>query len=291
MRKRSRREQHMSGGERPRRSAESATTRTRTARPGADRAGGERPAGERPAGRGTDRVRRPRREAREVVPTRRRVAIRRAVAVSVLVGLVAIVAAVLWTPLLGVRTVEVSGVQELTVAQITAAAQVSPGTPMLRLDMAAIEHRVHQLPRVGQVDVVREWPSTIRIDIAERDPIGYVQEQDGSHLVDRTGLDYATLDARPPGLPRIVLSKITPGDQRTQAVVAVLGTLPTQLRSLVLTVTAKTPGSVTLGLTRGRTVRWGSMDESVRKAEVLAALMTRPGKVYDVSSPDLPTIS
>ena len=58
----------------------------------------------------------------------------------------------------------------------------------------------------------------------------------------------------------------------------------------VLTVSAKTPGSVTLGLTGGRTIKWGSADESPRKAEVLAALMTQPGKVYDVSSPELPTI-
>jgi cell division protein FtsQ len=48
---------------------------------------------------------------------------------------------------------------------------------------------------------------------------------------------------------------------------------------------------VTLGLTDGRTIRWGSADDSARKAQVLAALMSQPGKVYDVSSPDLPTIS
>ena len=44
-------------------------------------------------------------------------------------------------------------------------------------------------------------------------------------------------------------------------------------------------------LANGKTVRWGNADDSARKAAVLAALMTRPGKVYDVSSPDLPTVS
>jgi cell division protein FtsQ len=285
MRRRSRREQHMSGTDRPRRSSSDRSTAERPARerPTRDRSGAERPAGV-----AADRARRQRRSA---VLTRRRVLIRRSVAVSVLVGLVAVVAAVLWTPLLGVRTVQVSGAQELTAAQVISAAQVPTGTPMVRLDVSAIKYRVHQLPRVGRVDVVREWPSTIRIDITERDPVGYVVEADGNHLVDRTGLDYATIVAKPPGLPRIVLTKITPSDQRTVAVVAVLGALPTQLRSLVLTVGAKTPGSVTLGLTGGRTIRWGSMDDSARKAQVLAALMTRPGKVYDVSSPDLPTVS
>jgi cell division protein FtsQ len=94
----------------------------------------------------------------------------------------------------------------------------------------------------------------------------------------------------PAGLPAFLLPKVSPADQRTQAVVAVLAALPQQLRPLLATVSANTPGSVTLGLTDGRTIRWGSADDSARKAQVLAALMTQPGKVYDVSSPDLPTI-
>lgn len=292
----------MSGGDRPRRtsgerkgsgrkSSERGSGTATADRPTRERPGTDRPAGRGDAGRG-DRVRRPKREVRRsTVPTRRKAMVRRSVAVSVVVGLVVIVAAVLWTPLLGVRAVQVSGVRQLTADQVIAAAQVPDGTSMLRLDIAAIEHRVHQLPRVGTVRVVRGWPSTVRIDITERDPVGYVVEADGNHLVDRTGRDYATIVAKPPGLPRIVLTDVTPGDQRTQAVVAVLGALPTPLRPLVLTVSARTPGSVTLGLTGGRTVRWGSTDDSARKAAVLAALMTRPGKVYDVSSPELPTVS
>lgn len=217
--------------------------------------------------------------------------IRRWVAVSAVAGLVAIVVAVLWTPLLGVRSVDVTGVRQLTAAQVIAAARVPTGTPMVRLDTSGIAARVHQLTRVGTVDVSREWPDAVRIDITERDPIGYVVEADGNHLVDNTGLDYATVVATPAGLPRITLPMIAPGDQRTQAAVAVLGVLPPQLKALLVSVSANTPGSVTLGLTGGRTIKWGSADDSTRKAQVLAALMSQPGKVYDVSSPDLPTIS
>jgi cell division protein FtsQ len=241
---------------------------------------------ERPARR-TDPVRR----TASGRPTRRRVMVRRSVALSVLVGLVAIVVAVLWTPLLGVRSVDVTGVRELTVGQVVAAAQVPTGTPMIRLDTAAISDRVARLPRVAAVDVFREWPDSVRIDVTERDPIGYVARADGDHLVDATGLDYATVAAVPAGLPKLVLATVRPADQSTQAVVAVLAALPAQLRPLLATVSANTPGSVTLGLTDGRTIRWGSADDSARKAQVLAALMSQPGKVYDVSSPDLPTIS
>lgn len=35
---------------------------------------------------------------------------------------------------------------------------------------------------------------------------------------------------------------------------------------------------------------WGTTDRTDEKAEKLSALLTQPGKTYDVSSPDLPTV-
>jgi cell division protein FtsQ len=285
MRRRERREQHMSGSDRTPRTGPRATRSTRTPRSTTSTQTRTRP----------QTTRQPTRVRREVPagpPTRRRAIARRWIAVGATVAVLALVAAVLWTPLLGVRSVTVQGASPtLTSAQIESAARVPTGTPMVQLDTGAVATRVHQLPRVGTVRVSREWPGTIRIAVTERDPVGFVVEHDGVHLVDRTGLDYATIEKAPAGLPRITLSTIAPTDQRTRAVVGVLRALPPQLRAIVLTVTAKTPGSVMLGLTGKRTIDWGSADQSARKTEVLAALMTRPGKVYDVSSPELPTIS
>lgn len=322
MRRRNRREQHEGKGrgtakdtDGTGRTGTARTPRTGTARTGAagsaakdgvvrDRASRgrgtrDRAAGSRPSARDgstnrpgrSDRVRRPRTSTRLEPPTRRTVLVRRWVALSVAVGLALIVVVLLFTPLLGVRTVDVSGNQGLTADQVRAAAAVPDGTSMLRLDTAGIMDRVAQLPRVASVDVTREWPSSIRITVTERDPIGVVVESDGAHLVDGSGLDYATVHVAPAGLPKIQLTAIKPDDPRTLAVVRVLTALPAQLRASVIAVSAKTPGSVTLAITGGRTIRWGSADDSAHKSAVLAALMTRPGTVYDVSSPDLPTIS
>ncbi len=38
------------------------------------------------------------------------------------------------------------------------------------------------------------------------------------------------------------------------------------------------------------TVVWGTTDRTDEKAEKLGALLTQPGRTYDVSSPDLPTV-
>ena len=40
----------------------------------------------------------------------------------------------------------------------------------------------------------------------------------------------------------------------------------------------------------GLSVVWGTTDRTDEKAEKLAALLTQPGRVYDVSSPGLPTV-
>jgi cell division protein FtsQ len=219
------------------------------------------------------------------------VLVRRWVAVAMVLGVVGVVVVAWWTPVLGVRSVEVAGLRGLTATQVEQAADVRDGTPMLRLDTVGIISRVARLPRVAWVDVSREWPSTVRITVTERDPVGVLRKADGVHLVDSTGLDYATVATAPAGLPSIQLPAAAPSDPRTQAVVRVMGALPSQLRAQVIAISAATPGSVQLALANGKTVRWGNADDSARKAAVLAALMTRPGKVYDVSSPDLPTVS
>ena len=55
-------------------------------------------------------------------------------------------------------------------------------------------------------------------------------------------------------------------------------------------IAAPSVASITLTLTDGRTVIWGTNERTDEKAQKLAALLTQPGRVYDVSSPDLPTV-
>jgi len=213
------------------------------------------------------------------------------VALLVLFGLLGLTMAVLFTPLLGVSSVEVVGVRALTVDQVRAAAAVVRGSPMVRLSTDGIAARVARLPRVASVNVSRSWPDTVRVEVTERVPIGAVAAPDGVRLVDGTGLEFATVAVWPLGLPKIDLPAASPVDARTQALVRVLMALPAQLRPMVAQASAPTPASVRFTLADGRIVVWGSADDSVRKSAVLGALLTRPGKIFDVSSPDLPTVS
>ena len=70
---------------------------------------------------------------------------------------------------------------------------------------------------------------------------------------------------------------------------SVLHDLTDPLRAQVATVEVAGV-QVTLGLADGRSVRWGGPERSAEKIGVLGALLGQPGSVYDVSSPDLPTV-
>lgn len=224
-------------------------------------------------------------------PTRGRAMLRRSVALLVLLGIVALTVIVLFTPILGVRTVDVSGTVALTPEQVTLAAEVPMGTPMIRLDADSIAQRVANLSRVATVDVVREWPSTVLINITERKAAATYKGPGGVHLVDATGDDFATVATAPPGLPTIAVPHVAPDDPTTQAVFAVLAAMPAQLKPILASISAQSPGSVTFGLTTGKIVVWGDASDSAHKAAVLAALLSQPGSTYDVSAPDLPTIT
>ncbi|GAB2986107.1 cell division protein FtsQ/DivIB [Saccharothrix stipae] len=217
----------------------------------------------------------------------RRKVVRRRLGAILAMSVVTIVVCTVWfTPVLGVREVQVRGIVDLSADEVRAAAAVESGTPLVRLDVDAVAGRVRELPRVAGVVVERVVPGTVRLTVDEREPVGVIIVPDGAHLVDVTGKDYATVVQPPDGLPELKVSQ-----DAVVAAVAVLTQIPEALRKDVRTVTADSPSDVRLSLSAGREVRWGSSADTARKAAVLAVLLTRKGSVFDVSSPELPTVS
>ena len=232
--------------------------------------------------------------ARKARPTRGTEIRRRWVALLSVVTLLALGYLLFFSSLLSVKTVEVDGAKTVSADQIRAAAKVPAGEPMLRMDVDAIRDRVAEMPGLATVDVSRSWPTTLDITVTERTAIAFFDSGpggDGVHLVDPSGVVFKTVKTRPDGLPELKLPKVSVDDPVTRAVTAVLGVLPQQLLKQVKTTTAQTPASVEFTLADGKTVRWGNAEDTDRKAKVLAALLTQQGKVYDVSAPELPTIT
>jgi cell division protein FtsQ len=204
--------------------------------------------------------------------------------VTVALGLV-----LYFTPAMSARSIIVVGTGAVSRDEVLGAAQVRLGTPLLQIDTDGVADRVAAIRRVASARVQRQYPSALRITIVERVPVAVKDFPDGPHLYDRDGVDFATAPP-PPALPYLDVDNPGPSDPATKAALAVLTALRPEIVAQVGRIAAPSVASITLTLTDGRTVIWGTNERTDEKAQKLAALLTQPGHVYDVSSPDLPTV-
>ena len=194
-----------------------------------------------------------------------------------------------FTPAMSARDIVVTGTGTVTREEVLDAARVRPGTPLLQINTNQVAERVAAIRRVASARVQRQYPSALRITIVERVPLVVKDFPDGPHLFDRDGVDFATAPP-PPALPYIDVADPGPGDPATKAALQVLIALRPEVAGQVGRIAAPSVASITLTLNDGRVVIWGTTDRTEEKAEKLAALLTQPGRTYDVSSPDLPTV-
>jgi cell division protein FtsQ len=195
---------------------------------------------------------------------------------------------------LGARTVTVSGTHALTADQIRTAASIDRGAPLVRLDTAAVRRRVEALPDVASASVSVSYPSTVRISVIERVPVGYLANVDagGSSyvLVDGSGAQYREVASAPAGLPRFALPSGTAAEATGHAVAVVAASLTPAVLAQLAQISADTPAAITLVLRDGRTVGWGSDERSAQKSALLGALLAQPGTHYDISNPLLAVV-
>ncbi|GAA4103613.1 hypothetical protein GCM10022214_82400 [Actinomadura miaoliensis] len=195
--------------------------------------------------------------------------------------------------LLVVRTVEITGTELAPRDRIVAAAGVRLGVPMVRLGTEEARARLERLREVESATVERRWPTTVRIVVRERVPVAVVQRGGRYYRLDRHGVAVADGASRPSGLPELVTGSPGPSDPATLAALRVLGELPGRLAPRVAEVRATGAESVTLRLTGGPLVVWGSAERTEEKARLLEALRRtaagRSARIIDVSSPEVVT--
>jgi cell division protein FtsQ len=211
----------------------------------------------------------------------------------VLVVVLALVGGGIWavwfSSWLAVETIDVSGAQTVEASDIRARSGIDVGEPLARVDLASAERRVGALAVVRSVEVTRQWPNGVLISIEERVPIAVVEIGGRLRGMDADGVVFRDYKKAPPGLPRVVTSIGTTSAALKEAA-KVISALPEELILIVDHVQVTTVDQISLALKDGRTVVWGSADESDTKADVLAILLsTVQASVYDVSVPSKPT--
>jgi cell division protein FtsQ len=207
----------------------------------------------------------------------------------------AIVAGVAWalleSRLFVVRGVEVTGTHLVTPAQVRSAADIPAGLPLIRVNEAAVAHRVERLRQVESAQVSRDWPNRMLISVTERVPALAVPGGQGYDLVDKHGVVVETVSEQPLDTPILALPggsaqpSALRGNPAVYAAAVVVRELPRYLAKSLVSVRAPSAIEVTLRLRNGVSIVWGGTDRPAEKAKELAVLMRTHARSYDVSAP------
>ncbi|WP_432496221.1 cell division protein FtsQ/DivIB [Kineococcus gypseus] len=221
-------------------------------------------------------------------------------AATAALALAVVLAAAGWvalaSPWLRVQQVRVDGAGRTAPERVLALVDDARGEPLAALDTGDLARRMEgELPLVASVEVVRAWPSTLRVRLHERQAVAAVPSTTGGvDLVDAEARVLQHADAAPAGVPllSVDVERARPGALR--AALAVNGSLPVSVRSRVAAITATSPDAVTLRLADGPVVVWGDAGRPERKAQVLLRLLEEPevagAEAVDVSAPDAPAV-
>lgn len=211
--------------------------------------------------------------------------------------------AIYFSPWLRVEGAEVTGTSQLTQTEVVAAAELPTGDALARVDLAAVEARIEgRLTAVKAVEVSRQWPHDLRIEVEEWEPLAVVTDDATYEFLAENGDTFTYVELTPGGrlvpevpqdppadLPRVVLG--SEADLRAlEEAAAVVAALDPAVTRLVAHLEVETADRIVLALGGGKTVEWGSAEQSDEKAEVLLTLLdARPkAEQYDVSVPGLP---
>lgn len=164
----------------------------------------------------------------------------------------------------------------------------SAGVPLPRLRTTAMERRLEELTGVRTALVERAWPRGLTVSLDARVPVVAVPADGGVALFDADGVDLGIVETAPPGIPVMDVPLGSDTSRTLTAALAVLASLPEDLRGQVTGVAAPAAEQITLTLGDGAVVHWGDNTENDLKASVLATLRQVPASLYDVSTPRRP---
>jgi cell division protein FtsQ len=233
------------------------------------------------------------------VPRSKRVRRRAVLVAASVVALVAgLMAVLMFTPVLAVRTITVEGTKMLSPAQVQSALAPLVGRPLPQVGPDEVNRLVLPIVQVKSVRTRAVPPNTLLVTVNERVPVALVKQQDGFSVVDGDGVEIAKAkDGSEFPVPVIDPQGAHMSHETFLAVTGVLSALPADVLGQMATASADSVDSVQLKLSNGKTVVWGNSQDRDLKAKVLQALMKNaenppkgqaPVNVFDVSVPRHP---
>jgi cell division protein FtsQ len=223
---------------------------------------------------------------------RRNIVVAACVTAAIVAG---IIITAVYSPVLAVQSVSVTGTKLLKPAQVQAALKPLLGTPLPQVSDSQIDSLLKPLVQIKSVRTQARPPSVLVVQVQERVPVALVKRGQEYILVDVDGVRLGTTaDPASVKLPVIDGGAGTIGKDLFQATAEVLSALPANVLAKLSNASAKSVDAVELKLLDGQTVIWGNAGEKELKARVLEALLkvpadpANPVNTYDVSVPRHP---
>lgn len=111
----------------------------------------------------------------------------RLIDLGLVAGVAAAFAGALFTPLLDVDEVTVTGIRHLQPDEVLAAAGIDPGAPLVAVDLRAAGERIAALPWVAEVELHRGVDGLVTLEVGERAPVATISSGGGPLAVDEEG--------------------------------------------------------------------------------------------------------
>lgn len=211
-------------------------------------------------------------------------------AVIVVAGLAA---GAYFSPVLSARDVSVTGATNAPSDKVAAVVEPLKGRPLLQITPGQRDSYAARViavsPWIDRATVTVKYPSTLVVEVIEREVVAYAERPAGTVLVDAKGVPFIKVGEPPILTPKLTVDDPKSDDPSTAAAIAVLKSLPPDLHGQVVEIGAKSPADVRFVLRDKRVVHWGDDHRAADKTAALRMVLTRPGKEFTVINPDMPT--
>jgi len=201
-----------------------------------------------------------------------------------------------------IKKITVAGNHRLTAKQVVDLAGVDFKTSLLKLPAAKIEANLKKNPWIKKVELARDLPDRLTIQIVEREPFVGVKQGDKLIILDKTGFAVQsssgpTTDTSMPVISDIKIAPLKVGARGKGAnlagALASLDRLATDLKAKVTWVSVTSLEKLTFQTVDGLEVVYGGPDDSAKKNFLIKKILEgATGKIVhiNVTAPDNPVV-
>lgn len=210
------------------------------------------------------------------------------------IALILLVVATLFTPMLAIEQIKVTGNDRIKASKVMGALEELVGKPLTTVSQDNVAELLADFALIETFALQAEPPHTLTVKIRERQPIVILVRGGKNYLYDAAGVRIDVANAKDK-YPYFRFTADPLKDKKYKTAMEVLLSLPVATYKQVFSIQVSEQLTTDLILRKSDSrVIWGNAKQGLLKAEVLNSLIetgVKPGVTIDVSSPKAPVVT